>query len=215
MNKVLWNDFNASRYFSNHRLTTFNNSEELYKFNIELSSAFYSSLSVFEIVLRNEVQNSLSNYFKRDDWWEALRDEPGFAFLLRQIDDIHKKVKNKQHPVPSTVAELSFGFWTSLFNGQYKKLLWKPLRLIFSNLDKKLRQQKLIRTYLNDIRIFRNRVYHYEPILFKYPDKINFDIHTLLTWIDKDAEAWLRSIDRVETILTSGHNKIEKRAKDE
>lgn len=59
------------------------------------------------------------------------------------------------------VAELNFGFWSSLF-GRNSNHLWQHLRPIFQTV--KL-QRHAIALQLDNFRHLRNRVAHYEPIV--------------------------------------------------
>ncbi|HKK10318.1 MAG TPA: hypothetical protein VJ939_05745, partial [Bacteroidales bacterium] len=60
------------------------------------------------------------------------------------------------------IAELSFGFWTSLFDSRFEKTLWKNLRLAFPNCPKHIRQRKTMSSKFNGIRKLRNRIFHHE-----------------------------------------------------
>src|SRR3546814_15401577 len=62
---------------------------------------------------------------------------------------------------PPIGAELNFGFWASLF-GLKSHHLWQSLRPIFQT---KGVQRSVSALDLRDLRILRNRVAHYEPII--------------------------------------------------
>jgi len=202
MHKTVWGAFDAHLYLSEHRLETFGYSESEYIKNLFCSRDMYIPLAILEVSLRNTIHASLTEHFQRPDWWEALRSLPQASYLMMQVDSARKKVHAKKHTIPSIVAELNFGFWCSLFESKYEILLWKPLRLIFTGIEKKHRQRKPIRRLLEDIRLFRNRVYHYEPVLYKQPAKIHGDIETLLGWISVGAVEWMKSVDRVPEVIT-------------
>jgi hypothetical protein len=67
------------------------------------------------------------------------------------------------------VAELTFGFWSSLFNGSFQSVLWKDLRLVFPRCPKRQRQRHAIASALNQIRNLRNRIFHHEPLFADHP----------------------------------------------
>lgn len=74
-------------------------------------------------------------------------------------------------------------------------ILWKPLRVIFINLPKENKRREIISSTLNKTRIFRNRIFHFEPILWKPEallDNIK-NIKLLLSWIDKEYLDWVES----------------------
>lgn len=49
---------------------------KLYQANIKLSQAFYSVLSLLEVVLRNALNEELSNFFQDRDW--IINQRTGF-----------------------------------------------------------------------------------------------------------------------------------------
>ena len=67
------------------------------------------------------------------------------------------------------MAELRFGFWTSLFDVRYEqnRVLWPRLlgaQLLDSSSPRSVRSRKQLSPRLNRIRHLRNRVFHHEPI---------------------------------------------------
>lgn len=163
-------------YLSGSRLNVYlsktnNNIERacrLYKSNIELSEGFYPILSVLEISLRNAVNETLKVYFQ-DEYW--FKNNLPLEFLPLVSEAIQKlTAQHKTITADRIIAELNFGFWNRLFNRHYARLLWKPLRLIFKNTPKHLRQRDAIADVLYRIRTLRNRIYHYEPIFGNLQD---------------------------------------------
>ena len=73
----------------------------------------------------------------------------------------------------------------------------------FKNLPKNMNRADISRR-LNDIRVFRNRINHNEPICFK-ADQIDFLemekiyglIHEVLDWLDPEAKKLIFEIDTV------------------
>lgn len=174
---------------------------QLYKRNIQLSESFYTTLSVVEIALRNAINNSCKQYFSDEYWFKNVLPEELLARIARVENNIivQKKIPHNDR----IVSELTFGFWTSLFNRRYAALLWKPLHQVFHNMPHHLRQRALISPKLNAIRIFRNRVYHYEPISwsFRALQYQHANILDILNWLDKDLAEWITDIDRLPNLL--------------
>ncbi len=196
-------------YISNQRFNVylsqtnndFSKSYQLYQANIELSEAFYPILSILEISLRNAINESLKVYFK-DDYWFNNNLPKEFQIYISEATQKLSRQK-KIITADCIIAELNFGFWNRLFNKNYTELLWKPLRLIFKNIPKPLRQRNTIEDSLFRIRTLRNRIYHYEPIFRKLDDlKKNYsDMLIFLTWLDKDLPLLIKDIDRFTQIL--------------
>jgi hypothetical protein len=196
-------------YLSNSRFNVylaktnndFERAYQLYKTNIELSETFYPILSVLEISLRNAVHQTLKTYF-RDEYW--FKNNLPVEFLSFVSDATQKLTKrNKKITADRIVAELTFGFWDRLFNRNYTGLLWKPLRTIFQNTPKHLRQRDTIADVLYRIRTLRNRIYHYEPIFGNLQDLENQykQMITFLVWLDSNLPKLLIDIDRFADIL--------------
>ncbi len=196
-------------YLSTPRFNTYlsktnNNFEKaftLYQINIQLSEAFYPLLSVLEVSLRNAIHETLKAYFK-DEFW--FKNNLPIEFLPFVSEATQKLIaQRKTITADRVIAELNFGFWNRLFNRNYTRLLWKPLRLIFKNTPKHLRQRDTIADSLYRIRALRNRIYHYEPIFGDIEDIQNKYIETLtfLKWLDNDLPKLLTEIDRFNNIF--------------
>jgi hypothetical protein len=179
----------------------FDKAYRLYKVNIELSEAFYPILSVLEVSLRNAVNETLKLHFN-DPYW--FKNNLPVEFLPFVSDATQKlTAQRKTITADRIIAELNFGFWNRLFNRHNTGLLWKPLRLIFHNTPKHLRQRDTIADALYRIRTLRNRIYHYEPIFGNLQDLENQynAMLTFLTWFDDDLPKLLTDLDRFNDIL--------------
>lgn len=177
-----------SKFISDIRLSHYKDFDE-YKQNIKDSEEYYILLSIFEISLRN----SIDNYFRKkisNDWLNSQILHPDTK--LRIIESKNKISQRKEKiSHDKIIAELPFGFWTSLFRKSYSNLFRiKDIKNIFPNIPKK--REKLITRYildkeLNKIRKFRNRVFHYERIINKDEStNIKEDIYSLLIYFDDE-----------------------------
>lgn len=108
-----------------------------YLWDITLSEAFYPCLHGLEIGLRNTLHNTLSQDVNNPLWF----DMPN---ILHQ-DEVNRVNEAKQELISSgkpldpgrIVAELSFGFWTSLLNARYEQRLWpRLLRTAFPSMPR-------------------------------------------------------------------------------
>lgn len=147
------------------------------------------------------MNETLKQYFNDPNWFENCLPVEFLPFVSEATQKItaHRKTITADR----IIAELNFGFWNRLFNRNYTGLLWKPLRLIFKNTPKHLRQRDTIADVLYRIRTLRNRIYHYEPIFGNLQDieKQYNEMLTFLTWIDNDLPKMLTDIDRFNDIL--------------
>ena len=179
----------------------FDKAYRLYKVNIELSEAFYPILAVLEVSLRNAINERLTAYFSDTFWFKNNLPVEFLPFVSEATQKI--AAQRKTVTADRIIAELNFGFWNRLFNRHYTGLLWKPLRIIFQNMPKHLRQRDTIADALYRIRTLRNRIYHYEPIFGNLQDIENQynEMLTFLTWLDNDLPKLFNDIDRFNDIL--------------
>lgn len=178
-----------------------------YLWNIQLCEALYPVLDLLEVTLRNALHAALSQHTGQADWYSTFPLEPREAAT---VQDAVNTLQRKGKPVVpgGVVAEMSFGFWCSLFDVRYEhgQRLWPWLAgATLPNAPRHERQRKTLSRRVNRLRLLRNRVFHYEPI-WHWQDL--FDQHTqaveLLTWLNADMAAVLASLDRFPIVLASG-----------
>ncbi len=178
-----------------------------YLWNIQLCEALYPVLNLLEVTLRNTLHSVLWQYTRREDWYAA------FPFDQREvlvIQDAVNLLKRNRKPVApgAVVAEMSFGFWCSLFDVRYEhsQRLWPWLAgQALPHAPRHERQRKSLSRRLNRIRLLRNRVFHYEPI-WHWHDLTaqHAEAVELLTWLNADMAAILASVDRFSVIRSAG-----------
>ena len=175
-----------------------------YQSNIKLTEAFYTSLSVLEVALRNALSRELKTMTGRDDWYAIFANTPGLTKLNKYITQATKQIVGRHEQITTSkiIAELTLGFWVSLLNAEYERLLWKDLRRAFPYIPKKDRKRKNVSAPLNRFRSFRNRVFHNESICWnmKKVQEIHDELLLVLEWINKDLPEWLKEIDRFENV---------------
>ncbi|MGS0740888.1 hypothetical protein ACVBEF_03480 [Glaciimonas sp. GG7] len=178
-----------------------------YPHNMLLAESMMPLLNIVEIALRNGIHQRLTHLYGRADWWELWTDMALFVWQNKEVSNAKAKLSRRREPLTpdKIVAELTFGFWSSLFNTHFQDHLWKDLRLVFPRCPKPQRQRKTISSALNQIRDLRNRVFHHEPLLWLVPTLM--DQHTLglqtINWLDPKLVDWLRPHDRLLTTWVS------------
>lgn len=204
------NKARLERIFSQERLkpyyvagADYEDAVRLYKLNIRVSETFYVSLSILEVALRNAIHSTCKQYFNDDFWFKNCLP----ADLSKEVHAVElKMLAAKKIPTADRiVSELTFGFWTTLFNRKYAQILWKPLHQIFRHAPRHLRQRAHISPILNAVRDFRNRVYHYEPLIWNMVvvQKKHQSIVEILHWIDADLVNWFSDIDKAPDLIES------------
>lgn len=190
-----------------------------YFHNLALSEALYAPLCCLEVSLRNSLNEALRVYLGTTTWY----NQPGL-FGANQAADIHKAKKRATprsapagfQPSPGKViAELNFGFWTSLLSRDYEASLWRPnrarlLKSTFRYIPTSLRQRNTVYSYFNRFRELRNRVFHHESI-WNRPSlaKDHQDIIEAIGWMSPPMKRALAVVDHFDDRYRNGRTSIE------
>ena len=182
---------------------------ELYNYNISLSKSLYLLLNYFEIILRNACNNKLIEKFK-NDWMfnnyilDGNNPEKG-KWAIDKIKETDQKIKNRKNDnnisYNDIVSNLDFGFWTNLFCANYEHKIWRPcLMHIFNTYTRKDIYNKL-----NKIKELRNRIFHYEPIVFdkNLKEKYNNIIEIISFLTNKETMEYLKNLDEFKKIYNN------------
>jgi hypothetical protein len=154
----------------------------LYMLNIEISKKFYGILSLFEVALRNAINEHYRNHFSDDDWISNQANSGFFAEPKKEsiFKEKKKLLTMKSYSSDRLVAVLSFGLWIDMFSSHCFNKGNQTLLKIFPDRQKGV-NQKFIYKELNEIRIFRNRIAHHEAICFDKQGQISA-VYTKNIW---------------------------------
>lgn len=177
-----------------------------YCWNIALSEALYPSLSIFEVALRNRLDEAVAIHTGDAEW---LQHRPGLLQTseLDQVAKATEYLRRRGRPVNhrTLMPEVSFSFWTSLMSRPYEPILWPAmLRTAFPHAIRRELTRSNVATKLNTIRRLRNRVSHHEPI-WQLPalDADYASVVELTGWLSSNARALLATLDRFPAILAA------------
>lgn len=196
---------------------------KLYQTNLRLSQAFYPLLSLFEVILRNAINEELTAYFTDGDWLKNQRTgfmiDPSLTYTNPKgkvvpnkflVNSVNKSLREIDPitDVGKIISDLKLGFWVALFdNYHYKVLKGRPIS-IFKKLPPRTNRHSIYQR-LDQIRNFRNRVYHNEPIIFEKDAKGNHyfslkpatvilkNIEEFFQWLDLDYTKWTKRINNI------------------
>lgn len=149
---------------------------EIYAYNMALAAAYLGPLHILEVATRNSLHAELSRYTGRDDWWDSstihlvARQQ---AAITEAEDKIDRRLRGRQRLTERTpddvVAALDFGFWCGLLGRgdtsagmPYEREIWQPAaRRAFPGYRG---QRGALWELYDDVREFRNRIGHHEPV---------------------------------------------------
>jgi len=147
---------------------------ELYRNNIQKSKEMYTLLSIFEIILRNKIdehyQSKYLHEIGNENWLKFAASKNGFYNHLQTLKTKESIVKGinglgNNYSHNKLIAELNFGFWRFQFAPKEFRAAGSSLHHIFINRPKGTNHT----TIFNKLRLInniRNRIAHYEPICF-------------------------------------------------
>lgn len=165
-----------SKFISKKRLENYIDFDE-YRQNIYLSEKYYILLSILEISLRNSVDEYFKRYISKD--W--LSNKILHRDTLYRIKEAENKIFQRKEVLShdKLIAELSFGFWTSLFRKSYSNMMrTKDIKQIFPNIpnkNEKIINKKEYENIENDIyellEYFDREIYVFAKNMIENKDK--------------------------------------------
>ena len=195
-----------------------NKALRLYKQNIKLSQTLFGLLSIFEVTLRNHIDQYYRKHFNDNEWLKNNCIESGiFSHQSFSKSGFESRTKilttlaqlGKRYNHDRLVAELGFGFWTYMFAPIQFMVGGQALHKIFINRSKATTQKQIFNE-LDQIRSLRNRIAHHEPLCFDNHHKI-FTKHTETTyhciikqtiWLGYDSDKLFLDLDETQKVLT-------------
>ncbi len=178
MKKELRYTYLSRPRYNRYLAATANNSKrakKLYDANIKLAQSFHPILSQFEVILRNSLNLKLSGHFGDLDW--IINQKAGFMrhnslkvsyfFLRNCVQKSENRLVRKSIPITSgkIISDQTFGFWLAFFLSHHYSLVGGQPIHIFPH-KPSIEDRASIYSKLDEIRRFRNRVNHCEPICF-------------------------------------------------
>lgn len=137
-----------------------------YRWNVALSMSLYPILHLLEVALRNNLHGAITGLCGTAAWYDLVP-----AMLtdreMRSVNEAKDELRKQNKPVEPNriVAELNFGFWTSLMSSAYERTFWPKIIIqAFPAMRNRERTRSNIADRLKVLRQLRNRVSHHEPI---------------------------------------------------
>lgn len=163
-----------------------------YIYNIELCKAFYPLINIFEVTLRNSMDNALVDFFNNAEWNNVI---PLLSTELSMISDANLKIKRngKKYSHGRLVAELTLGFWVALMGRKYnnQSFQYAIIKKCLHKCPANQKNSSAVQKNLAEIRYLRNRIAHHERIahwkdleqkhdlLMNFIFWLNPDMHTI------------------------------------
>lgn len=166
---------------------------ELYEWAARMSAACFTTVGHLEVLLRHALDSCLAEMLDEESagipWF--LRNTPLMSGRSEAVATVRERLGTRESR-DQIVANLSFGFWSGMFNTRHDELWKHGLHRALPN-GPGLR--KNVAVPIEAIRKFRNRLAHHDSILNV---DIRFEMERVFSvagMIHPDAEIWLRGID--------------------
>lgn len=183
-----------------------------YLWNLRLSEALYPILAIFEVTLRNQIHNALTERHGTEAWF----DKKG-VLRERERDEIEQSkeaLRRNDKPVDANriVAQMNLGFWCALLQDTYEDRFWEPdggalLKAVFPYAPEGSRLRNGLWKVCNSARVLRNRVAHYRPV-FNQPDlaEVHGDTVKVIEWMSRAMADLVTLTDRFDEVWENGEN---------
>lgn len=214
----LRNKYLSRQRFNRYLLATGNNNiraTKLYSANIRLAQAFHPLVSQFEVVLRNALNTVLATHFADPDW--IINQKNGFMhhpslasshyFLRSSVQKTENNLRRRAIPITAgkIISDQMFGFWLAFFVPHHYALISGRSIYVFHH-KPTTENRASIHQKLDDIKNFRNRMNHCEPLCFNGNTidctqalAVRAILYDLIQWIDPGLGAYFQSIDTIST----------------
>lgn len=191
---------------ADHRRELAANSLMRYSWNMALCEAFYPTLHLLEVGLRNATDNAMSMKLGKN--W--LTDPRVFTLHDREFNKREEAItaiqgKGLDATRGRIIAELPFSFWTGLLSPVYDPA-WHGgvLKNTFPGLSGAARRRAIPAERFELIRTFRNKVFHHNRILHIDLEVRHTQIMQAIGWLDKDFRRYASCLDRFPLVFKYG-----------
>ena len=192
----------------------------LYAYNIQLSQQLFAMISMFEVVLRNKINQCMQTQTGINNWLHQAIQKGGMfnhadcEYCKNCIVEAIKKLEKRKENATShdkLLAELNFGFWRYLFESAQFKATGRILLKIApkrpkTTTHKQHYNQKWFVKELRKINELRNRIAHHETICMykkgaetfistQRTEKVYQTILNLLDYMDIDSNELLKYLN--------------------
>ena len=186
------------------------NALALYRWNIEVSSAFLVPLNILEITLRNAIVEAIVSVHGGTWPWSTgfIRSLPNPSVPSYSPTRDLQALSRKHRTAGKIIADLKFVFWEKMLSARHDGRLWdNAFNVVFPNAPQvpggNAQNRGELRDDVEEIRKLRNRIAHHEPI-FARPLKLDLDrMVKAVRWRCDTTADWLLEIESVTPLLSN------------
>jgi hypothetical protein len=183
-----------------------------YLWNMLLCESLCPCFQILEVAFRNTVHCEISAAINDPSW--ILN---GHGIIYPEEQETIKKAKEslKLAGSPMTedylIAEMKFGFWTSLLNSRYDRLWPRIIARVFPHMPKTMRTRGDASTLMNGVRQLRNAALHHHSIWhWRDLKDRHAQMRNLIGYICKSSAAMAGQVDRFPVVYSNGNSECQK-----
>lgn len=205
-----------ARYLAAHS-GDWKKAQKLYLANLRISQKLYAVISVFEVALRNAVDEHYKQYFiSKTGSPEWLRNQSAASGFLsnptlskggfQSRENVKKVISNlgTHYTHDKVVSELSFGFWKYMFATKEFAAAGSTLLHVFVARPRGINHTDVYNK-LDVVNRIRNRVAHQQPVCFDKTGNVSLtatleaynNMLDILTWLGYDTKVLLKGVDGI------------------
>ena len=173
--------------------------------NALVSSAFFATLHICEVVIRNAIAHALELKYGVNWPWHTGLERSLAAWAKGELQSARQGI-----PVGSTgkvIAELKFAFWCKMFAAGQDQHIWHAhLHTVFPHLPLPLTVaagRQIIYEDMEALRGLRNRIAHHEPIIGFPLAAYQARMERLLKLRCRHTEQWVAEWEIVSAVLAA------------
>ena len=181
---------------------------KLYRWNLEVSAAFMGPLHLCEIAARNGIADAIATVHGTDwprtgGFIRSLPEGQGHRDYNAKRD-LQERARHSS-TAGQVIVDLKFIFWERMLASGFQRSIWRHhFRTVFPGYDKTLSvsdARVACRDDLKDVRLFRNRIAHHEPVFTRDLQGDLERISRIVRWRNPVAAAWLTKIETVTPLI--------------
>jgi hypothetical protein len=174
--------------------------------NTQLCECLYPGFQILEVAFRNSVHAEIASALGDNAW---LSGRHGFLYdgeleaIQKSMDAITLKGRRLTEDI--LIAEMKFGFWTSLLDSRYDLLWHKIITGVFPHMPKTIRTRREASKMMNAVRHLRNSALHHHSI-WHWGDleRQHAAMRLLIAYICKVSDEIANQIDRFQAVYALG-----------
>lgn len=192
---------------------------KLYRMNLRLAEEMFTIVSLYEVALRNAIDNIMVASNGNDWIRDAIQpsgiiDDPNFHNTTRMMKNAYAELAGSgKYSNSKMLSAMEFGVWKYMYSGPQYLATGRQLLKVFPNKPKSnpaiQYNNQYIFNELDAINRMRNRIAHHEPVCFlQNSDQIStthllsvYDkVMTLFDWMCIDSRSLLYGMDHVKSV---------------